>query len=1607
MSVPTVSRPSAGTAAELLAAGAYLPSDTADAGEGVPVTARAYQRAGLGGRTVVRLVPEEIGEAEDAAAAFLGLARVGLAEVVGFGVRERLAFPEWVLVHHPADGHHALGLLPEIDRLARLAVTKAKVASEGFTALGKQLATSVPHLLPTFYERAGREFLTVEKPELAARMFAAARKAETEHGLPIDEARLDDVFVEFALAGALPAKTLSEYAKALALRLPPDEALERFLRLAVRRAAGGLPPASTTAHDLRRLAKAASGEAGKIERDHLAEMLTYPATALAPETWWKAHRAALVELAAERPETSGVLLRIMPDHPDLGFQGSWLDLLEDTGAAALLSDEAGNAGPEDGVAGWLIRFLQARGPVYQASRRLPRLESMVGRMAGRLKAELAERGTSLPVPVSADLLDLLLELGVPVADPSPGQRAHLDTWAMGDGRRDLAALCADPRFARALHLGIAGMQGREASRQEALLAAVPLHPHLRAYVEELRGRVAHAGLPETAAALTDLGRLHPGVQRLAEEPVRAALAVDFPELLARTLRGGLFDEMSWPAFDTAVAELFPEHYRGHRTIAEEWPYLVVANRQRALVLDGSGIVLDHALRVPANTYRLGFRYVDGALLVQWSDGHRGVTSGYWHTLPDRVLRLEGDSLNGYDAMRFRGDQKISLAAPGGGSLTGSTVLHRGDALAPDQHEIASDGKGYWARRTVAHRPVWHALDPVTGAVGEPDLPAFFAEPGESFRNGFLAPFPGTGTTPVGAVVDGVLGQRTVVLPDGAVRGEDLAGNASPAVRGHGTVWQVRLPGDDKARAVLREMSYGRSGFRLIGPDGLLLADSVQAAHFRAGSGQLPPLHYWAHLTPRDPRGSAALRRADRDVAVRLLEGGDTEAEIAARVRAALPDLAHDALVAGVAGVVAAALAARKVLAGVREKAESAFAPGAVEELPASPTDVALFRGLDGLGEYASRPRGTAAHSAHLLWKLGRLYAGAYAARSSDGEAAPRVALPDQNLHLPSVVAALAGVALRAVSETTPEDARSALRELFGLLGEAGLLAPEPDAWRILRLRPADQLEPRTDHLYGSELAGGGFFAVTAQRWNRFGQQNTLELQALCHDPSGAFEAPADYAVTAAEPLVAARPDVPVAEILALLDARGPAPWRPDAVAEFGRLTGVTPTTAALVVAGLPGLSGSVESAPPAEFRRLLKAKVADLDAAQEGLRKLSGTVRRELVGALLPADPARLWTEGPDVAAAAEVWNRAVPRRIAVPEALLTELAKDFGSGRLQAQAQAVLDPSGDAGMSQDVEWRPESRTFEPLGNSGFTARTLNSSVRILAWLAHRLPVGDPLRALLPEGLAAVRERLANPGLVLRAEPAVYRAEFKKAAGAPDEEGPTWERYGPVLLLTDTYYQRPGVKVALLDENGDDPRLALLRGSEGAPMPFEVAMRVARDARFAALLDDPGEPVDGGTLKDGTWYPQDPSRSVPELVAEAAARFGLSADAAAVYLMLLAMPDPTDRNTARWTGWRPARLKEARAELTATDLVVEARRTRANRTLFLPCPWTEVRSPQIPMEDWKQELYLLFRGGRAPLTNVLPTEPVTDVYRRAWRRIAEGDLPRFGELEIPRQKRRR
>ncbi|GAA0685576.1 DNA-binding protein [Kitasatospora atroaurantiaca] len=1632
-------------ATELLQAGAVLPPGTRGAGErAVPLTARSYRHPGLDGRVVVRLVPAELGAAEDQAAGFLGLVPNAEPVPVGLGLRQALGFPEWVLAHHPEDGHHALGIVPELERVARQAASKPKAALESYQAIAERLAAAVPHFLPTFYEQAGRVFLGVENAQFAAQMFTRARKAEAQHGLVLDEQRLDAVFLEFALAGALPVKVLSGYAKELSARVPAAEAFDRFRRLCVRRTAGGLEPSAVMATDLRRLARAAGADPEAAEGEYLAELLTLPATLRAAAGWWQRHREALVALARRDPAARGRLLDLMPSSYDADLPAFWVEVLEESGAAAGLRDDSlpQEERPADGTAGWFDRFLAWRGNRWGARARIPALPPLVERMAEQLRVEHEAAGTAVRfTEADVDLLDQLLALDVPVADPDPNSALRLEQWAQEEERRDLVALEADPRFRPAFRQGAHRLSNDLAGRHAlGVLARSPGgRPMLAEWMAEVARRPLAAGLPECMGSFHTLSWLPGEVLVLAEEEVRAAAATDVAQLMARTLRAGLLDELSWPAWEEAAADLVPRKDVDEIVVADAWPHLIAAGPSQARVLGADGTVLTHDLRIPADdAIEVGFHHVDGALLVQWksrANNHRFL--GYWHTAADQVFTMPEGTARRSTRTTWLGTMTThSLPLPGGGCTGGHGVVHAGDTALPAERTVLGDGRSFWVWADPGGDDpyTWMEYDPATGTVGRPSVPAFLADAlrdapaGSVLGDGWVMPAPTAQPSPAGGPADGLLGWRTVILPDGSKRGEDLAGR-SVTVPAHqnSPLRIVDFPGADRPVAVVEDGTYG---IRLVDADGVTTTtartDDAPGA-FAEGTLILPPLRYWHHLQPRDPQGSAALRRLDDLTATALLKAAaeadpQRPEELTAVIRALLPEVTADALVAGVAGVVRFALGPQQRLTAISDLLELELSGGAapVEESP-GPGDLELNPALSGLGFVSSWYNAQQSRfAADQLRFLAR------AAGPDAGAALPGTvhldgtALPYERISWQLLPALPDAVALRAVSATAVPEDRSALRGLFEVLAGLGLTTTAGTAhWRSVRLHvEGHRLADRDGFIrHGAHdmllPLGGGAFLLFVD--GEVASNGDTESTVLFHDPAGEFAVPAPYTLLSCAPLAGAAPDDRAAALLAYAAEREPAPWFPEAAARFAELTGVTGTMAALVVAGMPRVGEWQRNFLPSETRALLGLKVADAAVARDELRAIGADTCRELLAALVPADPALLWSEGPDVAAAARVWNERVGRRIAVPEALLGEAVRAVRTDWPARRAlSAVLDPAAAGELTEDLSWTVRGDRVVPVEErTGFTAATLVGAVAMSGWLAHRLPAGDPLRASLPAALAAVRARLANPGLMLDLGRYVSLPHFRKVAGAPTEVGEGYERYGAVVMATHDNQPAPGIRTALLDAAGEDPYLPALRENATEPFPAEAALRAVRSPGFEALLGDPGEPVAGERGPDGTWWPQDPSRSVPDLVAavsmgvppaEGWGRHGLGADAAALYLMLLAMPDPTDRNTARWTGWRPARLKAARAELAATDLVVQASRTRAGRTLFLPGGWTEQRSPHLPLETWKLPL---LGGGSTALGVLLPAEPAAELYRRAWQRLLDGDLPRFEELKAPKARRGR
>lgn len=1642
------------TTAALLDAGAVLPPGTSTREDADTLTVRTYSHPVLDDRRVVRLVPGTLGEAEDLALDFLGLTREDEAPEVGQVRRETLGFPAWALVNDPANGHHALALVKDVERLARMAKSRAGAAKDGFEALAERLGRAVPHFLPTFHEQAARAFLQHENTAYAAAFFGKARAAERVHGLAVDEDRQRAVFLEFAFAGALTVKALKEHVKDLARRLDPAEAWRQFRQLIVERCAAGMPPYASLPQDARSLIKAAGLNRVTEECALLADLVASPAVVRAPGSFWTAYRATLAVLAEREPAVRARLLEIMPTGLGRDAEGDefWLAVLAETGADTLLTGEAGEAAQAVDAADWLSRWASHRKHGSASSDLSPATLDLVARMAPRLRAD------GLPVDLftgrwhagaELDLLDLCAAERVPLTVPAENVAVHLPLhrWlsSTDPARRDLAAAAADPRLRRLLHKAI-GNLGEDRGLPgvlEALAAHPVLGAILREWLDEAAGQFTRAtGLPAARKAFARLRPFRPVAARVNPEAVARVAAHEIAPLLGRTLREGILDELGWPALDEGLRLLdaaVAKNKDNSLTVAEAWPALILARGDKAVVVGPDKVLLDHDLRIPAELDRWNrphFRWADGELLVVWRQEDKQF--GYWSARPSEVFTLGGEQLprwwNGHVAAP-------SIPLPGGGRATGGRTLHAGDTVLPPSRPVLGDGTALWRQGKQGRNEVWMEYDPATGTHGRASLPVFLRSgilEGARLRQEdceVLPLQPGLEQSPFGT--DGaVLGRWVRVEGEGrqsrTVTGTPDGRTVALPTRSHGwarcvPLGALRLPGGAEPVVALsnQKVSLYAAGDAAYDDELGSVAFAEQGGEFAAGTRYVPPPAFWHALRPRDEAASAVLRALTDEQAAELMRvtahalaehqaeasgtktytGPSTETVARAAVAGALPALTDERLLIGVTALVrgtlrhAASVASFVAPSDGRPRQSPRRTEGMFADYkPPHGDDGTLRSALDGIvGRRTYGWNGTTQWSAlQQIRAVNHVLSG----KEADGKPLPESAglgatgggwssdaytVPGIGMVWLSALSVLRPLAYRAASPALAAEQREALLLLFDAISEGPLAVPGSGLREVVLVEKHGRQQRA-----GQVLRKDGRTVVILGCQRVDVDRGRVHWLALDHDPTGAFGTVAHFTLEHETDRSPAFPAERLAAVTRLVRDKGPAPWRSDAPAALAAATGggLGPVQATLLVAGRP-------EEPGAEALALMELKPRQKDFGDGMLESVSRDDRAALIGALLPDEPADLWTRGPDTAAAGRLWQERLGSVVRLPEDVAAELA-----GVTAASAEAVLNPALTPWLSRTTVQRPgKDGELVPADPSALPGRhDITRSVATLAGLAYGLPYGHPLRAALPEGLAALRRRIADPGLLLDLDVSWTEkggstaAEIRKAYGLPAAGGAGTHGLTPVgdaLVLRPWYSDTEAVLVRPAGLTGsEDPVLGLLEGlvgvHRGGGVPALRAVLGGELARAVTAGGDPGAPA---------GHAQDPTVTVPDLVTEVAAAHGLSEDAAALYLQLLALPDPTDRNCARWTGWKPTRMRKARAELAATPLVVEAKRPRAGRTLFLPCGWRDLKAPALPVETWKENLYPVRHHAR-----VVPMLPVPELFARAWERVRAGDAPAFEEL---------
>ncbi|MGO4420176.1 hypothetical protein AB4Z54_15955, partial [Streptomyces sp. MCAF7] len=81
-------------------------------------------------------------------------------------------FLDWLRRTHPKDALRVLGAVPDLDAelktARRRAWNKPKAALRAYQEIAGKLTDSAPHLVPPFFEQAGRAFLATEHTSYAA-----------------------------------------------------------------------------------------------------------------------------------------------------------------------------------------------------------------------------------------------------------------------------------------------------------------------------------------------------------------------------------------------------------------------------------------------------------------------------------------------------------------------------------------------------------------------------------------------------------------------------------------------------------------------------------------------------------------------------------------------------------------------------------------------------------------------------------------------------------------------------------------------------------------------------------------------------------------------------------------------------------------------------------------------------------------------------------------------------------------------------------------------------------------------------------------------------------------------------------------------------------------------------------------------------------------------------------------------------------------------------------------------------------------------------------------------------------------------------------------------
>ena len=490
----------------------------------------------------------------------------------------------------------------------------------------------------------------------------------------------------------------------------------------------------------------------------------------------------------------------------------------------------------------------------------------------------------------------------------------------------------------------------------------------------------------------------------------------------------------------------------------------------------------------------------------------------------------------------------------------------------------------------------------------------------------------------------------------------------------------------------------------------------------------------------------------------------------------------------------------------------------------------------------------------------------------------------------------------------------------------------------------------------------------------------------------------------------------------------------DELAGLAERLASSPGEVALVWLHGLGTNDYAENFLPSAVRNQLKLKVTDASAARQALSNQKRTMQNKLFASVLSMGVAAPFAEDrtPVLNAIEKTWGGTMPKRLPLEADLQKRFAKlkeethwhgssdqEFFEAAADPKSHKMLTPSDSELEFEMSRGRPAhlavkaKKKNEKALHDGF----VNGILKMVAML-HGETIGNhPARTYMPTLIKSLTKVINSPKSMIQLRQVYLWSYGNKKVPEPSEWLST--SLGKLKVnqkeKTATYDDgllagaaidgnhvalvafRPGKMKSQADINRLLGITALQVGeyNDGNPAPIAHAAAFASTG-FQKLVKDIV-----AYSKEEVW-PQNPLVSSAETVASIEKKMKLSQDASVLYAQLLALPIPTTANIKKWNGWTPARIKKATEELTKQKLVLEAKRARAGRNIFLPGEWLELKAPWLPIEAWKlPHLYEmdLDTTVNMPADGPMILRPFDELFAAAWQRVLDGDEPKYEEVK--------